>query len=269
MARLRLALAVLALMTLVFPSSMTVAPVFVAPTAHPVGAVPFVGTGAATNATSYNWAGYVATGSSGQVTKVFGTWHQPAAKCNRTSPTSMVAIWVGLDGYNSSTVEQIGTLAQCSEHVASYYAWWDVYPSESLQRISTITVHSGDIFTASVVSYPNSSHNFTLKIEDTSTQVSFSTTASQPNATESSAEWIVEAPSGDNSTVSGIYPLAHFREVLWTKCTATLAGKLHDLRKISSLVAITMVSYPSGARTLASPLLESDIAFLVSWENGS
>ena len=61
---------------------------------------------AASGATSLNWAGYSATGSS--FTSVTATWTQPAVKA-RTAET-YAAFWVGLDGDGSDTVEQIGTM---------------------------------------------------------------------------------------------------------------------------------------------------------------
>lgn len=99
-----------------------------------------------TSVKSTNWAGYAATASSGSVTSVGGSWTEPTVKCG--TRTSLAAFWVGIDGYNSNTVEQTGTLAQCSHGTASHYVWWEMYPLNAVQTYGTIS--AGDQFTASV-----------------------------------------------------------------------------------------------------------------------
>ena len=74
---------------------------------------------------STNWAGYAVTGAG--VSDVVGTWVVPSLTCSLQ--TTYVAIWVGIDGYSSSTVEQTGTLAYCYFGTAYYYAWYEFYPS--------------------------------------------------------------------------------------------------------------------------------------------
>jgi hypothetical protein len=60
---------------------------------------------------SENWSGYAVTGAS--FTQAMGSWVVPTANCSK-SPASRSSnvyssFWVGLDGYTSSTVEQIPT----------------------------------------------------------------------------------------------------------------------------------------------------------------
>jgi len=59
--------------------------------------------------TSTNWSGYAAQTNlnnpqSGAVTGVGGSWIVPTVMGNGYS-----AVWVGIDGYSSPTVEQLGT----------------------------------------------------------------------------------------------------------------------------------------------------------------
>ena len=65
-----------------------------------------------TGVSSSNWAGYAATGAAGSFTSVSASWTQPTASC--ASGSQYAAFWVGLDGYTSKTVEQIGTEADCT-----------------------------------------------------------------------------------------------------------------------------------------------------------
>jgi hypothetical protein len=82
------------------------------------------------------------------VSYVAGSWTVPTVSCPRRG-TSYAAFWVGIDGYSSSTVEQTGTLAECSNGVATYSAWYEFYPSP-MYTISALTVRPGDVITAQV-----------------------------------------------------------------------------------------------------------------------
>jgi Peptidase A4 family len=73
------------------------------------------------HSTSSNWSGYSAFKSRVKFTDVKGDWIQPAATC--TSERTYSSFWVGIDGYNSNTVEQTGTDADCNNGSPVYYAW--------------------------------------------------------------------------------------------------------------------------------------------------
>ena len=76
----------------------------------PTGGVrPAVGTHAfaGTTTTSSNWSGYDDS-TDGPFTSVTATWVQPPVRPAGATFTD-AAFWVGLDGDNSDTVEQIGT----------------------------------------------------------------------------------------------------------------------------------------------------------------
>src|SRR5487761_829325 len=76
---------------------------------------------------SYNWSGYADDNTTGHTyRKVSGKWAEPAITCGKED--QIAVFWVGIDGWNSSTVEQGGTLAQCFEGTAHYYTWWEMYP---------------------------------------------------------------------------------------------------------------------------------------------
>jgi hypothetical protein len=53
-------------------------------------------------ATSTNWSGYAVTGSG--LKSVSASWVEPTGHCN-SSGTQYSSFWVGLDGYNSNSVE--------------------------------------------------------------------------------------------------------------------------------------------------------------------
>ena len=77
--------------------------------------------------TSTNWSGYAVTGPNGSVTDVKGTWMVPTLQ-SCTSATKYSSFWIGIDGYDSNTVEQIGTDFDCINGTPTYYAWFEFYP---------------------------------------------------------------------------------------------------------------------------------------------
>lgn len=168
-------------------------------------------------ASSLNWSGYAAetnltTPASNAVTKVSGSWIVPTVT-GRTNAYS--SVWVGIDGYSSNSVEQLGTEQDTSKSGATrYYAWWEMYPNPSV-LISGMTISHGDSISASVA---YSSGAFTLQMKDNTTGQSFSTTQSA-SAQRSSAEWIVEAPSSGS-----ILPLANFGTAHFSGAQATING---------------------------------------------
>ncbi len=159
--------------------------------------------------TSTNWSGYAATGST--YTSVASSWTEPTGTCKSGSQYS--SFWVGLDGYNSNTVEQTGTDVDCAGRTPQYYAWYEIYPAASVEINQT--VRPGDKISASVT-YAGSS-KFTLKISDSTRGWTYTTTKTESGAARSSAEVITEAPCCTNS--GGILPLADFGKVSYTGST--------------------------------------------------
>ena len=200
--------------------------------------------GADTSTCSTNWSGYADTGSG--VSAVSGSWVVPAISCPKHG-TSYVAIWVGIDGYTSSTVEQTGTLGQCSNGVASYSVWYEFYPAGSV-TISGVTASPGSPITASVT---YSSSGFTATITNTKTAESFSTTQTVSGAARSSAEWVVERPELCSFIRCQLSTLANFGSVSLTSSSATINGVTGPINTFTD-VAITMVGSSTGP-ILAEP----------------
>jgi len=211
---------------------------------------------------SSNWAGYAAsTTTHGTVSKVSGSWVEPAVSC--TSTTALAAFWVGIDGFNSGTVEQTGTLAQCYLGAASYYAWWEMYPLNAVQPISTMTISAGDHFTATVTH--KTGGTFTMYIKDITTGASFSKTATQSGTNRTSAECIAEAPSGSG----GLFHLAKFGTVTFSSCTATISGKSGGIGTFGTVWAITMTSSVAGKDKATVSSLTSNKTFHVTWKRAT
>jgi hypothetical protein len=175
-----------------------------------------------TSASSSNWAGYAVTGASGSFTSVSASWTQPTASC--AAGSQYAAFWVGLDGYTSKTVEQIGTEADCTganPQTPLYYAWYEVYPGAGVNF--TNPVSPGDKFTGTVTAQGND--KFRLVLTDTTRGWTQTISPTQAGADLSSAEAIAEAPSGPSANSSPL-PLTNFGSVGFTGVTAN--GKSLD-----------------------------------------
>lgn len=164
-------------------------------------------------ASSTNWSGYAAYNAT--FTDVKGTWVQPTATCN-SNGAKYASFWVGLDGYKSSSVEQLGTDSDCAnKNRPVYYAWWEMYPNPSNQ-ISGFAVRPGDTITAEV---SRVAMVYTLSLTNITTGKTFSTTQTS-TAANTSAEWVAEAPSSC-FIFCRVLPLANYGTMTFTGASAT------------------------------------------------
>jgi Peptidase A4 family len=227
----------LALAALTVGTALTATSASAAPTgaAHlsPGGLVHLVGVNAAHTrglsfqAQSTNWSGYAAT--TGTYTSVSASWTQPAGICSRGD--QYAAFWVGLDGYNSNSVEQTGSEVDCIGRTAEYSAWYEMYPAASVTYPNT--VRAGDHFTASVTYIGN--NQYTLKISDSTQNWTQSTTQSLSGAPRSSAEVIVEAPCCTFS--GGILPLTDFGTMSFTNSDAN-GGAIGNAGGVTEIIMV-------------------------------
>ncbi|HEV2639984.1 MAG TPA: G1 family glutamic endopeptidase [Actinocrinis sp.] len=152
------------------------------------------------------WAGYADTGTA-KFTSISGSWTVPKLDC-ATTKNSSVSPWLGLDGWSSDTVEQIGFDQDCQSGVAGYHPWVEMYPANSIYF--TETLKPGDVVTASV---SVSGTTFTLSESDT-TQGWTKTYTKTGNDRLSSAEAILE------DLGSGIGQVADFGTIPFTGLTS-------------------------------------------------
>jgi hypothetical protein len=224
---------------------------------------------------STNWSGYAVTASKNAVTKVQGSWTVP--KVTGTS-TAYSSFWVGIDGFNSGTVEQIGTDSDISGGRPVYYAWFEFYPS-SMYQITSLSILPGDVMSASVTysgsgrgSFGRTNSVFTVTITDGRTGKSFTTSGTVSNAAMSSAEWIAEAPS----SYRGVLPLSNFGTVNFGldntavagTCYATISGVNGQISSFGTAVQqITMVTNKGATKASPSALSSDGTSFQVTWKS--
>lgn len=209
------------------------------------------------NGTSTNWSGY-AVYNSGASTDVKGSWVVPGLTCPSGQNTYSSA-WVGIDGYNTNTVEQTGTEHDCTNGSSSYYAWYEMYPKPGYKV--PLVINQGDTMTAEVKFQGRGS--FTLTITDVTTGKSYTTSQRSNKAQLGSAEWIMEAPwSG------GILPLSNFGTANYSASTATVGGNTGSIGSFSTIDRIDMVQ-PDGVtlKDQTSSLNSAGDAFSVTWKS--
>jgi hypothetical protein len=204
-----------------------------------------------TATTSTNWSGYAVDGSG--ATDVIGSWTQPSVVSCASTENTWSSPWVGIDGDNSNTVEQIGTDSDCSYGTPTYYAWYEMYP-KSLVKIN-LPVVAGHSYTAEV-KYVSGSFRMTLI--DATTGQSFTAVQSSKKARRSSVEWIMEGPVGSG--------LTNFGSIGFTLDSATINGQTGGLSAFGAAAnPITMTSNSGTVRAQPSSVDPSNDGFGVTW----
>jgi hypothetical protein len=214
---------------------------------------------------STNWSGYAAFKSGLTFTDVKGSWKQPTASCP-TSKKSLAAFFVGIDGYNSSTVEQIGTDSDClGSNQPSYYAWYELYPNPVVYlSTSSYRVRPGDTLTAEVSA---SGSTFTLKLHS-SRGWTYQTSKSVSGAHKSSTEWVAEAPSRCSPGACTVLPLTNFGTINFSGSYATGGGHTGSISYSGwNRDKIVMVMKSGALRALPSSLGSSGTAFSIQWKH--
>jgi hypothetical protein len=229
---------------------------------------PEIPSGTTEDVSYYNWSGYADDNSAGATyTHVAGKWVQPTVKCLSTEDETAV-FWVGLDGFSDSTVEQDGTEAYCQNGTASYYTWWEMYPTNDIEVVGS-SVQPGDAISSSV-NFANG--KYTLAVTDTTNPSnSFSVSekcGSGLTCANASAEWIAETPGyarGDSP-----WPSYGKWTVSSASVTSSTGGMVPDTSSsgvISSFPddQITIVGNRSEPLATTGSLTTSGAGFPVTW----
>lgn len=259
-------------------------------TLHPIQRKSYSMVQGETISNSLNWSGYTAiTGTSNapnptqdSVTHVSGSWTVPTLIPNVEGDTFSSA-WVGIDGYVSPVVEQIGTEHDVINGSSNYFAWFSLFPAPT-QVIDGFPVNPGDVIEGRVTYKGQDvcgNSIFRLTIKNCTQKVKFSTTQhTLPGnpAHLSSAEWIVEAPGIIDPRIPclnlAILPLANFKSIFFNKCKTIINKQVGSIdNRHYTFDAITMVSgsivkaTPSALGCLSSSSRSKKNCFSVNWAN--
>jgi hypothetical protein len=215
---------------------------------------------------SQNWSVYAAATSltspaQNSVSAVYGSWIVPTI--SSASRNTWCSLWVGIDGYGSGTVEQLGTEHDWYNGRQTNYAWFEMYPDYSYEIVG-FPVNRGDLMSASVVYTCNGIFVLTLVNETRKVYVTIPTSyTTSLIAKRSSAEWVLEAPY-----YNGILPLSHFSTTSFSNCVATINnihGPIND--QFWKNDKLTMVTAGGAIKALPSSLSSNGQAFSVVWKH--
>src|SRR5579862_8758302 len=215
------------------------------------------------SATSSNWSGYVATGTT--FSDVKGSWVQPTATC-ATRGSTYAAFWVGLGGAGNGNggLEQIGTEADCRSGQPVDTAWYELLPAGAVSIPVTIT--PGDAISAEV---NVSGSTVTLSLTDTTSGATFSTQATPSRLDAGSAVWVAEAPSqcaGAFATRCTPLPLTNFGTAQFSASSATANGHTGTISDTAWSGGAVDLRGSAGS-AVTSALSTDGSSFSVAWQS--
>jgi hypothetical protein len=216
--------------------------------------------------TSTNWSGYVAAKDlqapdRDSVKHVEGMWVAP--DLDPLDKRTYCSIWVGIDGYGSDTVEQLGTEHSWINGRQVNYAWFEMYPDYAYE-ISKFPVNVGDVISASVTYLKNGVFALAIKnhTKKVYTVIPKSRTTSKV-AKRVSAEWVVEAPYSNK-----VLPLSDFDSVKFRRCSAMINGVFGAIKNSHwEYDALQMATARGVLKAVPSKLGPGGKGFSVEWKH--
>jgi len=178
-------------------------------------------------ADSLNWSGYAVTPTGGGVTAVSSSFTVPSAEL---VPPGFAATWTGIGGYNTSDLIQAGTAEQSAPSNPllgdQYYAWYELLPASETQLTNctgdpNCTVTPGDNVTVNISQV--SGNTWSISMTDAG-KWSWSRDVTYASS-ESSGEWILEAPTLVAQTLLANVGTVHFGPT----STYTAGGVTHTI----------------------------------------
>ena len=210
---------------------------------------------------AFNWAGYADTATKAQTfTKVSGSWTVPSVTCS--AEDQITSDWVGLDGFNSNTVEQLGTISWCFQGAPTYFTWYEMFPKGTIEVGKTLK--PGDQISASVT---RTGTSYALKLTDSTTagnNISVTKTCALTKCKDTSAEWISERPAFNTT---GIVPQAHYNAFNVTSGAQTSNGTAGTIGTGPGVNAITMIDSTQTYNLNTVSGLTGNNSFSTTWKN--
>jgi hypothetical protein len=176
--------------------------------------------------------------------------------------------WVGIGGLTGADLIQAGTLAINALGRTEFDAWIETLP-QAAQRVQ-LAVTPGDSVTVSIDEQGAGSGAWQMSISNNTTGQRYQTSVSYTSS-ESSAEWIQEAPVGP----SGNLPMDHFGSVDFSIATTLANGQKLNLAQTNAR-SITMLNANNDALAEPSSVGSDGASFTVTrtsaeatWDTGA
>jgi len=205
--------------------------------------------------TSHNWSGYAATSGGRTFTSVSGTWTVPQP--NATGTPGVGATWVGIGGVNTRDLIQAGTQDMVTAPgQTQYQAWIETLPQPSHQV--PLAVNPGDSVSVSIDKQASGANMWQISFTNNTTGQTYQTSV-QYASSQSSAEWVEEAPTSQ----SGILPLDNFGTIAFSNASAIHAGQTVDLAQ-SGAQPISLLDASGQALAIPSAIGTDGSSFTVA-----
>jgi Peptidase A4 family len=161
---------------------------------------------------SLNWSGYAVTPATDGITAVASTFVVPTAAA---APPGFAATWTGIGGYSSSDLIQAGVSENSSSTGitgSQYGAWYELLPKsetplKACKGTKSCPVEPGDNVSVSITEV--SANQWSIDVADPTEGWTWSKTVKYTSS-ESSAEWILEAPTVEAQTTLANVGTVHF-----------------------------------------------------------
>jgi len=208
------------------------------------------GTPASVTSSSSNWSGYAANG--GTFTSVTATWTVPTVSATSSGAD---ATWVGIGGLTTNDLLQAGTQAMVDgSGTVEYSSWIEMLPQSS--RNVPLSVSAGDSVTVTITQ--QGGNDWLIAMKNNTTNGSYSVTV-QYSSSNSSAEWVQEAPSVGRGVIS----LDQFGTVKFSGASAVRDGKTMSLSALGAK-AITMINGQGQAIAQPSTIASDGSSFTIA-----
>jgi hypothetical protein len=153
------------------------------------------------------------------------------------TPNTYSASWIGIDGYSSNSVEQIGTDSNVYNGIAVYAAWYEMFPKAAVYL--GMTINAGDTISAEV-NYLGLG-NFRLSITDVTTGASFSTIQKSSHAATGVFSRPVISGGTEHVFVGNTRPLP-----ITERTTITTAYDTYPNVQYATISSMTVPAYKRG-----------------------
>ena len=213
---------------------------------------------------SLDWAGYVVVSDYAnpqpKIVGVNASWTVP-----RVTPSQIdlfSAAWIGIGGQLDDTLIQTGTEHDSINGEATYSAWYELLPNDSI-TITTMHVLPGDQIKASINLVDSASNTWSIEIRDVTNGQRFQNDFFY-SSSQLSAEWIIERPT-INNVLSG---LADFGSATFTDAYATIDTAVGTIRSFP-YSQVTMHSRQNNPLVTVSSLDSKGSGFTVDYLSSS
>ena len=231
---------------------------------------------AVSNATSANWSGYE-TGEKGGYLAAALEWVVPTVSA--VSAETHSSIWPGIGTGNSTSdsLVQAGTAQSAVCNAASctteYHPWLEIYPQESEQEITNLTVSPGD-YVGVVVEYDPLSAQAYFEVDNYTTGYgiyAYQYVTGDVVGSGTQAEWIVERPTYCLITCQ-MSKLPNFGTATLGYAQAVYGSTWDDdnlaWSAVSALTPNSISMYSCSGTLMAQPsAISSSMNFNVVWKN--